>query len=327
MGKKRITLAVLGAGSIGMRHLKVLSSLGAKVIAVPVRPERASKLAGQGMTSARSIEDAKRMGAAGVVVCTDTSRHVKDCMEACDLGMAVLCEKPLAVNSREAINLGKTRAGSVHVAYNLRFDDGFRKVFELVSRLGEIHYIGAECRSYLPAWRKDRDYLRNYSARAGEGGVLLDLSHEPDYINHFYEKPEYIAGITKNNGTLGIAEEEMASAAVEFPGGSQGSIVLDYLSRRTTRRLIVSCRKGEVEYDFVGKRITLWRGSAEIIYDVEREADTLYKAEDEEFIKITEGRKRKKLATFGEAVDALCVVDSWKKSSDSGRKVEIKYAG
>jgi len=119
MRKTGITLAVLGTGSIGMRHIGVLSALGARVIAVPARPERAAELAGQGLTSVRSLEEAKRIGAAGVIVCTDTSRHVRDCLEACGLGMAIFCEKPLAVSSKEAGKLGEIGSENVHVAYNL----------------------------------------------------------------------------------------------------------------------------------------------------------------------------------------------------------------
>jgi len=155
----------------------------------------------------------------------------------------------------------------------------------------------------------------------------LDLSHEPDYINHFFEKPKSIAGMVRNTGSLGIAEEEIGSAVVEFAGGGMGTIALDYLSRRTTRRLVISCRKGEVEYDFVGKRIIVLKANGNKTFEVKREGDCLYEAEDREFLSVVAGGKRKKLATFIEAVDVLRIVDSWKKSSALGKKVRIEYAG
>ncbi len=326
MGRKMIILAVLGTGSIGMRHVKVLSLLGAKVIAVPARPERAAELAEQGMISARSLEDAKRMGALGVVVATDTSRHVKDCLEACALDMPVLCEKPLAVSASQASELAAVDRSRILVGYTLRFDDGFRIAFDEAAGLGRPHFLVAECRSYLPSWRKGRDYRGNYCVKPGEGGVLLDLSHEVDYLNHFYGKPTNVSGLSRNLGSLGIAEEEIASAVMDYGERGFGVLTVDYLSRQTSRSLTVASEKGEMRYDFVGKVIQVFSGGDTRTIAVERDADTIYEREDGEFLDILEGGERKLLASTAEAVDALTVIDAWKKSSDSGTRVEIKYA-
>ena len=57
-------VAVLGTGSIGMRHLGVLRAMdGVRPIAVPVRPERVNELSGAGLATARDVEDAVHRGA------------------------------------------------------------------------------------------------------------------------------------------------------------------------------------------------------------------------------------------------------------------------
>ena len=41
----------------------------------------------------------------------------------------------------------------------------------------------AEYGQYLPAWRPSRDYRETYTAQSAQGGgILLDASHEIDYV-------------------------------------------------------------------------------------------------------------------------------------------------
>lgn len=326
MKGKPAAVAVLGTGSIGERHIRVLGSLGARVIAVPAREARISELQGLGLETAKNLEEARRAGALGVVVATDTHRHVKDCLEASQNGLAVLCEKPLAVSAAEASQLTAAAGGSrILVGYTLRFDDGFRIAFEEAEGLGRPHFLSAECRSYLPSWRKGRDYRANYCVKPGEGGVLLDLSHEVDYLNHFHGRPRSVSGLSRNLGSLGIAEEEIASAVFDYECRGVGTLTVDYLSRQTSRMLTVASEKGEMRYDFVHKVIQVFSDGGTKTISVERGPDTMYEREDAEFLAILEGGERKLLASTAEAVDALCVIDAWKKSSASGARMEVGY--
>jgi predicted dehydrogenase len=323
--KKLPAIAVLGTGSIGEKHIRVLKTLGAEAIAIPVRDERIAELKAQGLEAVKDLDAARKAGAQGVVIASATSRHIDDCIEASGLGFAVLCEKPLAVSASQAVKLGSVNISRVFVGYTLRFDDGFRKTFELAGELGRPHYMAAECRSYLPSWRKGRDYRQNYSVRSEEGGVLLDLSHEIDYINFFYGKPKTLSGLRKNLGYLNIAEEEIASAVMEYEEKGIGCLTVDYLSRQTSRKLTIACENGEIHYDFVNKIIDVFSEGRESSVVIERGADTMYEREDMEFLKIIDGKEREYLATPKEAVEALSVIDAWKQSSASGMRIEVEY--
>ncbi|MFB3850648.1 MAG: Gfo/Idh/MocA family protein [Acidobacteriota bacterium] len=322
---KKIKIAVLGTGSIGLRHLRVLNSLNIETIAIPTRKERFEELSRDGYKVAYDIEEAKNWGATGIIICTNTSRHIRDCQEALELDYCILCEKPLSSSTKEAKKIKDKVKGNLFVGYNLRFDDGFNKLFHLANDIGEIYYIYSECRSYLPDWRKGRNYLEGYAAKPKEGGVLLDLSHEIDYLNFFYNKPLAIIGTTKNWGILKIAEEEFASADCEYDNKSSSTIVLDYLNKNHSRKCLVSSIEKTISYDFLNKHITIMQNGKVKYLLIKRKKDTLYQREIEEFISVIKGKKKQKLCDYDEAVYNLIVIDGWKLSSKSGRKVTLKY--
>ena len=104
-----VTVAVLGTGSIGTRHLGALHRVaGVSPIAVPKRPQRRDELAGRGETTARTLEEAAAAGATHAIIATDTGCHVEDGLEALGLGFDLLVEKPLSVNALEANRLAQT---------------------------------------------------------------------------------------------------------------------------------------------------------------------------------------------------------------------------
>ena len=94
--------------------------------------------------------------------------------------------------------------------HNFRFNKCLQYIKKKVN-LDKVFYIEAESSSYLPNWRKGVDYKKNYSAFAAKGGgVLLDMSHEIDYINWLF-KSFKITKIYKNRiSKLNILSEDIA---------------------------------------------------------------------------------------------------------------------
>ena len=213
-------VVVLGTGSVGYRHLSVLRSLGRKCIAVPVRPDRARTLSAEGWEVAGSLDESASMGARAAVIATDTHRHVPDTQHALRLGLDVLCEKPLAEDAVAASRLPGLPEESrprLFVAYCLRFDEGLSAFCARLGSIGKIHSVRIECRSFLPEWQPHRDYRESYSARALEGGVLRDMSHEVDYACWLFGIPGAVSGTIGNTGRLGIESEEIRGSVL---GGS-----------------------------------------------------------------------------------------------------------
>ena len=61
-------------------------------------------------------------------------------------------------------------------------------VYKKKVQLNKVFFVEAETSSYLPSWRKTVDYTKSYSAFPNRGGgVLLDLSHEIDYLKWLFK--------------------------------------------------------------------------------------------------------------------------------------------
>jgi predicted dehydrogenase len=118
-----------------------------------------------------------------IVVAVPPYLHERICATAVAAGKAVLVEKPLACNAREAINIieATARSGSLlMVAHTLRFNSVVRALEEQLDRVGPIHTISMNQR-LEPS---QREWMDDFS-HAGGGVILHAGVHMFDLIRHF----------------------------------------------------------------------------------------------------------------------------------------------
>lgn len=119
---------LVGAGFVGKAHLEALRRLGVEVRGVlGSSAERSEEARAQlGLPRAySSIEEAADDSSATVAhVCTPNYLHFEQCMRLLRTGKHVLCEKPLATDTRESemlVNVAAESKRAGGVAYNLRY--------------------------------------------------------------------------------------------------------------------------------------------------------------------------------------------------------------
>lgn len=323
-------VAVLGTGSIGTRHLRILASMkGVTPVAIPVRVERQVQLSLEGYQVADNLRSAAQIGSDLCIVATDTSRHVEDGISALENGLDVLMEKPLASDSiganelnRHANKLGRR----LFVGCVMRFSASLNAFYELRDRVGQPHAVQVECRSYLPDWRPDRPYRHSYSAKSGEGGVMLDLIHEIDYAGWMFGWPDATFAKIQNLSKLDIESEEKADIHWETSSGCTVSVYLDYLTRPTRRRMTVYGELGTIEWDGVEgvTRLAIQDHPIEEIVPIQTR-DQMFRSQTQAFIDASNGRSDFRLATAEEGVKALAVCDAARKSSEIKREILVEY--
>lgn len=155
---KRFNAAIAGLGFVGRAHLDALRRLGIPVQGVlGSSPERA-KLQAESLGLPRayaSLEELAGDPSVHVVhLCTPNHLHFQEASQLLRAGKHVLCEKPLALDSRESaalVSLVKETGLVGAVAYNLRFYPLCQEARALI-RKGAIGQVRLVHGSFLQDW-------------------------------------------------------------------------------------------------------------------------------------------------------------------------------
>lgn len=279
---------VVGYGSIGMRHTRILEALGCSVDVVT----RRSAVHPQSRTS---LADALRDRAYGlVVVANETSHHAAAIRTLGESGFEglVLVEKPLC---NPGDDLGQAHDMSVVIGYQLRFDPLMRALRDLT--LGKT-LVSVEIRacSYLPDWRPTRDYRLTESASlAAGGGVLRDLSHELDYMQWLCGDWRRVAAVGGHLSPLEIDTDDSYAALVQCERCPSVVLSLNYLDRTEERWVVVNTTEGTIRADIFGRSLavdgrTVFSGSPADVEDTYVDQDrALLAGQLEGFCTLDEG--------------------------------------
>jgi predicted dehydrogenase len=326
-------VVVLGTGSIGLRHVTVLQSLAAageavQVTAVPSRPERVAELTARGINALATLDEALARRPSGVVVATDTGRHASDA-EVCLSVCPVLVEKPMTASGAQAtrlVEVARASGHALHVACCLRFDDGLAWAHHRIPELGRPHLLDIECLSWLPSWRPRRDLLSSYSARPGEGGVLLDLIHEIDSCFWFAGPWQSVLAHIENRGLVGLPDtvEETALLTGRHASGLASSVRLSYSVKQPTRRLRMWGERGALEWNGVDRMARLWDAAGE---EKERFSwtgpDAMYRAQMRAWLDSLRGEPSPRLVEGKEGAYEVELCDAARRSGSTHRREEI----
>jgi len=259
-------------------------------------------------------------------------------MTLLDHGIHLLIEKPLAHSSTGLENFIARSAASgltVMTGYNLRFTpslDAFKRL-HANGQCGEIFSVSAEVGQNLRHWRPGTDYKSGVSAkRETGGGVLLELSHEVDYLQWIFGKISWVKAIVAKTSNLDIEVEDTAHLIVgqAFPGREQALITrldLDFIRQDFTRTCVAIGESGTLKWDGVMGRVTFFSheaGDWHVIHETPDERDLSFSNEWRHFMECIEN-SGKPLISLQDGLSALQVIEAARLSSTSGKTIEIPH--
>ena len=184
-----------------------------------------------------------------VYICTWTSEHPRLVRDAVDRGLAVYCEKPLAVSlsSARAMTEHVIRTDTVHqTGLVLRHSPAFTLLRCLItnSKSGPIMSISLRDDQYLPVDGYYASTWRSDPSRAGSGVLLEHSIHALDILEYLVGPIRQVSCQTQCvRGISGIEDE--ATALFSFTNGVSGTLTTvwhDMLERPNERRVEVFCR-------------------------------------------------------------------------------------
>ena len=162
---------VVGYGSIGKRHTRILQEFGLDVAIVSQHSSQKE------MESFSDLEIAlQKWNPEYIVIANQTDNHYDSLRIIADKNFSgkVLVEKPLF---DKVWSVPENNFSEIKIAYNLRFHPYIKRIKDLLaandkSILTASIYVG----SYLPEWRPNTDYSKGYSASKEKGGGVLSDS-------------------------------------------------------------------------------------------------------------------------------------------------------
>jgi predicted dehydrogenase len=277
--------AVVGTGFIGPVHVEALRRLGRRMVGVVGSTPEKSREAAKRLNTSRSFETFDEMlrdpQVSVVHLATPNHLHYEQCRLALEAGKHVICEKPLALNSRHTAELVKAardakRIGAV--CFNTRFYPLCLEVRQRVTtgRLGTILHVTG---SYAQDWLLQEDDF-NWRVLADQGGAsraIADIgSHWLDLISHVTnlqiervcadlctflpqrQRPttevvtfDETENVSADKETVTVTTEDYGAVLLQFRGGARGTFHVSQMTagRKNCLRFEVAATRSAVSWD------------------------------------------------------------------------------
>lgn len=185
-----------------------------------------------GITGSQSFDDIEIMCAelrpTAAIVCTPPDTHAAICIELMNLGIHVLCEKPLAINSQDArrmINAAEHNNVTFTMGSKFRFVDDVQAARQIIEsgQLGEIVLFENTFTGHVDMSRR-----WNSNPQISGGGVLIDNG------THSIDIMRYLLGaitdlqVVEGRRIQDLDVEDTVRLFVRNHAGAMGSIDLSW---------------------------------------------------------------------------------------------------
>ncbi|MGH7762910.1 MAG: Gfo/Idh/MocA family oxidoreductase [Candidatus Dormibacteraceae bacterium] len=250
-------VALIGLGTMGRNHLRVLSELSdAELVAVCDQDAAAVEVATKNLGISGYVSWQEMMGREkleAVIVAVPTRFHLEVGDGALDHGLHVLIEKPIATDLEEGRALVEKAAQAkriLAVGHIERFNPAVR---ELQRRLaaGEIG------RMFQVQARR----LGPFPARIRDVGVVIDLAtHDLDAMSHIAGSAVHRV-YAETEQRIHTDHEDILNALLKFESGMLGVLQVNWLTPTKIRELSVLGERGMLVCNYLTQELTYFRNA------------------------------------------------------------------
>ena len=324
-------ILVVGAGSIGKRHIRNLLAVGIRpenISVIDPREDRREGAFNLGIKALyEEIDTALRdRKFCASIICSPTSMHIPQALELVGQGVNLLIEKPLSHNlngAKELIQAANRADVSVLVGYIFRFSPLTAKVVRLLANgaIGKVLYVRGEFSEFLPDWHPYEDYRSFYMAEQSQGGgSLLDQSHVIDLVHYLCGSFRSVYAVNKTLSSLEINADDFAELIVTLEDGIIASIHTDIFGRDYKKQLEIKGEEGNIYWDFYANTVSIYRcdsRSCETYKQFPTDFNLTYIDEIRHFLACCE-KKEQPLASLQNGIETMSIIEAAKRSRLSG---------
>ena len=245
-------VGVVGAGSLGFHHIRILRDFPGIRFAgfVETKRQRAAEVETQlGVSAHPTLPDLLGVADA-VVIVVPTPAHFAVASEAIKQGKHVFIEKPITTTLEEAdalLALSREHGVLIQIGHIERFNRAVRAALPFVSRPRFL----------------DSERLAPFSPRGSDVAVVLDLMiHDIDLLLTLVGSP------AKDIAAVGVPVLtpmlDIANARVTFTSGAVANITSSRISRERKRKIRIFQQSGYLSLDLAGGTGEFFRLKADI---------------------------------------------------------------
>ena len=320
---KKLSVVLVGCGSIGKRHARILTALGiGKLHAFDTDKGQQEALIAEspGVQGLESLDEGLAKRPDAVFILTPPKLHIPQARAAVEAGCHVFLEKPLSDSldgTDHLAELAKRSGRKAMVGLCFRYHQGLKEARRLLDSgaIGRLVSVRALFGEHLPEVRPD--YRNLFSAKYLGA---YDLMHDVDLAIWFADQP--VRNISALHGTysdIGIEAPDVVEILLGFKDRCMASIHLDFFQRPRRRQIDLIGTEGVILVEFAS-----WDRYTLSVYTVTKAAwetrteptmrDDMFRAEDLEFLQAI-AEDRPIACGIGEAAKSLSVIMEAQKQS------------
>jgi predicted dehydrogenase len=235
MGAPRV--GVIGAGSLGFHHVRILSGMEGLSFAGfhEAGAERAAHVAGELGVRAFPTLDALLDSVDAVTIAVPTPAHAQVALAALERGIHTLIEKPIATTLEEAdamLAVAKRTGAIVQTGHVERFNRAIRAAIPYVDNPRFIQI----------------DRLAPFNPRGSDVAVVLDLMiHDLDLVGSLVKS--VVAEVSSVGVPILTPFVDIANARIRFENGAVANVTSSRVSRDRMRKLRIFQQSGYLTLD------------------------------------------------------------------------------
>lgn len=252
-----LRVAVIGAGSMGANHVRVLTELEEARLVAVADPEvgRAQRLADRYKLAAyadyRELLEREALDAAFVVV--PTTLHAAVGGACLEVGAHTFIEKPIASSLEEAralIRLAERRGLRLSVGHIERFNPAIRELARRLrgNQLGQIYQVHAR-------------RLGPFPARIRDVGVVVDLATHDIDVMRFLLGVEPTRVYAETARRIHTDHEDLLSGLLRFADGTIGVLDINWLTPTKVREISVTGEGGMFVASYLAQDLAFYRNN------------------------------------------------------------------
>jgi predicted dehydrogenase len=257
MEAKKVRLALVGLGKMGISHFSIANAHPATEVVVCDAAD--FLLDGIKKYSKRpAFRDYDEMLASGeldaVLIATPSRLHAPMVRKALARGLHVFCEKPFCLDWRDSEALAKAASDKrlvSQVGYHYRFVGAFQEMKRIVASgaLGTITHVLAEAYGPVVLRPKGSTWRTN---RTEGGGCLYDYAAHPiNLLNWYFGQPESVSGAILSPIFSADTDDEVY-ATLHWPGGMSAHLSVNWSDdsyRKMSTRITMTGTNGRLYAD------------------------------------------------------------------------------